>query len=220
MNVKLSIFGLMYVLIFFIGFQFSLKFRKVVKLFLGIRNYIFIFWAVLPVVFSWYLGKLNWISPPKMHDLILIPVGLTLTFSVLIPEYWYRIMRERNEILIRKLRALRFSAKGWLLKLGLQIYNIGLPEEFISRGFLITFLADSLGSTVSVLLSATLFGIIHLRSTFLGDPLRAFCTCIHGLIYGSIFILSGSVWIPVTVHILANLLSVPVVKAMAYRVNI
>jgi membrane protease YdiL (CAAX protease family) len=191
----------------------------VVSHFLGLRNYIFIFWAVLPVIFSWFFGRLWWISPPRICDLIFVPIGLISLYSMLVLEYWYRMVVRKDEALIKKLKELTFTPKGWLLELCNQLYYIGLPEEFISRGFLITFLMDSLGGAVSILISSILFGLCHLRSGWLGDLLRALCTGAHSLIYGSIFIMTGSVWITVTIHILINLFPVPevVVKAIAYK---
>ena len=84
----------------------------------------------------------------------------------------------------------------------MQLLMVGLPEEMYNRGYLLTRLGESWGLRPALFLSSFMFGIMHLA---MGDLLRVVQAGISGLIYGWAFLKTGSLYIPITSHILVNL---------------
>jgi membrane protease YdiL (CAAX protease family) len=162
------------------------------------------FWALLPLIISWYLGDLSWVAFPRVDSLILIPVVYFLTSLIFFFENWFRIKFWKDEALFRSVMSQESTAKERLRELGIQLYSIGLPEEFISRGFLITFLIPITGSIIAALISGISFGIFHLAARNHHDVLKAFTAGLTSLILALTFIFTKSIWIPVAVHILLN----------------
>ncbi len=92
-----------------------------------------------------------------------------------------------------------------------QLMLIGLPEELANRGYLLTRLRESWGALPALLISSALFGAGHLTT---GDVPRAIQAGLSGLVYGLAFIRTGSIYASVLAHILQNLLSSSVAKAI------
>lgn len=199
--------AVVYYLIFFLCFQFSLKSRKIlcwVDNTLGVRNYIFIFWTLIPLAISWYLGNLSWVTLPHIDSLVLIPIVYLLASLIFLFENWFRIKFWKDKALFHSLMSRGLTIKERLRELGIQLYSIGLPEEFISRGFLVTFLIPVTGNVIAASISGASFGIFHLAARNHHDALKASAVGLTGLILALTFISSRSIWIPVTVHILIN----------------
>ncbi len=82
-------------------------------------------------------------------------------------------------------------------------------EEFIWRGFLMTELANALGSSkkawaIALLLSSVIFGFLHLYQ----GPRGVLSASVSGLIMGGIFLWDGKrLWLPILVHGLGNTFS-------------
>lgn len=209
---------LLYYLVFCIGFQISLRSKRIVssvERIIGVKNYILIFWTFVPIVLSWGLdSNLSWLYLPELEDLILVPVAFFASSLVFIPEHWYRIKILKDEVFIQHLRRRKITVYTCLSELRDQVYYIGLPEEFISRGFLLTFLIPAADSLIAVLISGISFGVFHLAARNHHDLPKAFTAALSGLILAFSFVYSRSVWIPVAVHILLNLSATLLIKTI------
>ena len=77
----------------------------------------------------------------------------------------------------------------------------GICEEIVFRGYFIWYAMQftgeiAFGTTIAVILSSMAFGIIHLYQGWKG-MIRVFFT---GLIFGVIYIVTGSLWVPMLAH--------------------
>ena len=79
----------------------------------------------------------------------------------------------------------------------------GICEEIIYRGFMITTLAVLFGPWPAVGLSSLAFGLAHAYQGPKG-VLKVFAI---GLTMGALFVLSGSLWAPIVLHIVIDLAS-------------
>lgn len=78
---------------------------------------------------------------------------------------------------------------------------IGVCEEILYRGYLLWW-SLTLGAPVwaAVGLSAALFGLAHLQQGF-DNAMRLFSL---GLVFGAIYWLTGSIWLPIAAHVLID----------------
>lgn len=81
--------------------------------------------------------------------------------------------------------------------------SAGVCEEVVFRGFLITALATWAGTWPAVLLAAAVFGLVHAYQGAGGVGKTAFV----GLVTGSLFVLTGSLWAPMLLHAVIDLTS-------------
>ena len=80
----------------------------------------------------------------------------------------------------------------------------GICEEWLFRGFLLHYLHAfpfALGLTLALLISAVIFGLQHL---YLGAG-GAVATTLSGVIFGLLFILTGSLLLPILLHAATDL---------------
>ena len=84
-------------------------------------------------------------------------------------------------------------------------FTAGIVEEIIYRGFLIWYLALFMPIWAAAIASAVVFGICHSYQGLSG----AFRTGFAGLIMGGLYLLSGSIWLPIIAHILGDALQGP-----------
>ncbi len=96
------------------------------------------------------------------------------------------------------------SARKLLLELKDQLYYIGLPEEFLTRGVMVGLAIPLIGTLEAVLFLSTMFGLVH----FIHERrLSRFAeTFITGAVYSLGLVFSGNVWVPAAAHVLVNLL--------------
>jgi CAAX protease family protein len=73
-------------------------------------------------------------------------------------------------------------------------------EELIFRSYLLPNLAQVMGSTASIWVSAFLFWAWHLTTARAAEPLNAVCLVLYGVIFGLCYLATGSLWLPVTFH--------------------
>ncbi len=78
----------------------------------------------------------------------------------------------------------------------------GIVEELLWRGFLIWYLAHWMPLWGAALISATLFGLAHAYQGIGGIAK----TAAAGLISTALFLLSGSLWLPMLLHIATDML--------------
>lgn len=83
-------------------------------------------------------------------------------------------------------------------------FTVAILEEILIRGIIFRILEEKLGSYIALLLSAVLFGALHLpneNSTFLS----ALCIAVEaGLLLGAAFMYSRNLWFPIAIHFAWN----------------
>jgi len=96
------------------------------------------------------------------------------------------------------------SARGWEIPLLILAISIGpgLGEEFVFRGYIQTRLVKRDGPLVGILITATLFGLMHY------DPLQSPLAGILGIYIGFIAYRFGSIWPAVLTHAFNNAFSI------------
>jgi len=91
----------------------------------------------------------------------------------------------------------------------------GTMEELAYRGALMSWLSRSAGPMVGLVGQAVIFGVAHTGSDFVASPLPVvFAIMVAGLIAGLIARRTGSLWLPIVVHIAFD---VPLYYAAACR---
>ena len=78
----------------------------------------------------------------------------------------------------------------------------GIVEETVYRGFMLWYLVAYIPTWAAVIVSAIAFGLGH---SYQGTGGVARVTAI-GLVFGAMYILTGSIWVPIVAHILLDAL--------------
>jgi membrane protease YdiL (CAAX protease family) len=81
-------------------------------------------------------------------------------------------------------------------------FTAGIVEELLWRGFLIWYLVQFVPIWVAALISAVLFGAAHAYQGVASVPKIAMV----GLGLAGLYLLSGSLWLPILIHIVADLI--------------
>ncbi|OQX82344.1 MAG: hypothetical protein B6D64_00610 [Bacteroidetes bacterium 4484_276] len=141
---------------------------------------------------------------PAIHWFVEINEGLQLPGFLSRIEEW---MKSSEESALRLTEA--FLSTTTLSGLIVNIFMIGIlaaiGEELLFRSLLIRLFSDWTKNThVAVVVSSLLFSAFHLQ--FYGFLPRF----ILGLIFGYLFVWSGSVWLPIFAHFLNNVSAVTV----------
>ena len=89
---------------------------------------------------------------------------------------------------------------GWFILVAI---SAGICEELLYRGFLIWYFNVFSSTAIAVVSSTILFGIAHLFQGWKGGLQASFA----GLILAFIYLLTGSLWIPIALHIIGDLYS-------------
>jgi membrane protease YdiL (CAAX protease family) len=84
---------------------------------------------------------------------------------------------------------------GWLA------LTAGICEEIAFRGFLIWYLAAAFGLPLAAVISAVLFGLAHAYQGRTGIVK----TGIVGFVFTGLYLLSGSLWLPIVLHAAVDL---------------
>jgi membrane protease YdiL (CAAX protease family) len=84
--------------------------------------------------------------------------------------------------------------------LALVVLGVVAPvgEELFFRGLVLRRLTGPVGPTNAVLLSALLFGLLHL------DPVQSPAACLIGIYFGALVLRTGSLWTSIVAHALNN----------------
>lgn len=81
----------------------------------------------------------------------------------------------------------------WFVGVGI---TAGVCEELLMRGYLIAYLEHFFGLTAAVIASSLVFGLGHL---YQGPP-GVLKTTVAGLVVAGVYLLSGSLWLPMILH--------------------
>jgi hypothetical protein len=127
-------------------------------------------------------------------------------------EDWMRESENKTNLMTEAF--LKVDTIGGLITNMLIIaFLAAIGEEFLFRGVVLRIFSDGLKNThLAVLLSAILFSAMHMQ--FFGFLPRT----ILGILFGYIFIWTGSLWIPVILHFIFN--GASVVVAYLYQKNL
>jgi membrane protease YdiL (CAAX protease family) len=93
------------------------------------------------------------------------------------------------------------SWPGMILWLGGIALSAGISEEILFRGFVQNGLQRNRGPITALIVSATLFGVLHL------DPWRIPYAILFGLMTGYLFLRTNSLYTTMTFHIVTNSIS-------------
>ena len=129
------------------------------------------------------LRSLWWILPPLLFTTLLLLLGLVIALGSDIP----------------------LPSADALLALGVFVFLTGVFEEFLFRGVLFHGLQRRMSTVGALLLSSLLFGAMHYVNWIGGQPFGDTTQqVIHaaggGLLYGSVMLLTGSIWPAVFLH--------------------
>lgn len=80
----------------------------------------------------------------------------------------------------------------------------GIGEELLLRGLGLQALRRGLGDVAAVVLSSVLFGVLHLGNPN-ATPVAALIIVLVGLWFGAVRLRSGSLWMPIGLHLAWNL---------------
>lgn len=91
----------------------------------------------------------------------------------------------------------------------------GVSEEILFRGVMISYLMkffrNSKGIYSVLILSALLFGLMHISNYFMGAPLdsslfQAFYSFAMGIIMGALYLRTGNIWVPIIFHSIIDII--------------
>lgn len=77
---------------------------------------------------------------------------------------------------------------------------LALGEEIIFRGILYRITEQSLGTWIALIISAFLFGIVHITNDH-ADFLGILSAALAGVMFGVLYTISGRLWYPLAIHI-------------------
>ncbi len=162
-------------------------------------------------VLAWYyaerpLGELGLAAPTGWRFGISLGLALVGGFLLVRQQRLVAQHKETQEQIRSQLRgveALLPHSRREFRFFALLSVTAGICEELLFRGFLIWYLAVFSGTAVAVLLSSVLFGLGH---AYLGR-LHIVRAGAVGLLFAALYILTGSLWVPMLLHALVDISS-------------
>lgn len=83
-------------------------------------------------------------------------------------------------------------------------FTVAIFEEILIRGILFRIIEEKLGSYISLIISAIIFGALHLANPD-RSFISAFCVAVEGgLLLGAAYIYSRNLWLPIAIHFAWN----------------
>ena len=78
-------------------------------------------------------------------------------------------------------------------------FSVAIFEETLLRGIIFRIVEEKLGSYISLLISAIIFGAAHLLNPD-SSVISSICIVIVGFMFGASYIYSRSLWLPIAIH--------------------
>jgi uncharacterized protein len=78
-------------------------------------------------------------------------------------------------------------------------FSVAVFEEILLRGIIFRIVEEKLGSHISLLISAIIFGAVHLLNPD-SSVASSICISIAGFMFGASYIYSRSLWLPIAIH--------------------
>ena len=143
--------------------------------------------------------------PPRRRGWLDLPVGASLTALALAVLFF---MAVKAGWLVIQGRVWQTLSPGELLGnlwVSLLINAlVAVVEEIIFRAFLLTGLMLAWGKTVALMVMAVIFSLIHAPALEGSRPLEVAAAlvfvAVFGLVFGWIFLRTGSLWMPIGIH--------------------
>jgi uncharacterized protein len=77
--------------------------------------------------------------------------------------------------------------------------SVAIFEETILRGIIFRIVEEKLGSHISLLISAVIFGAVHMINPN-SSLISTLCATLVGFTFGALYIYSRNLWLPIAVH--------------------
>ena len=178
-----------------------------------IVSVLFLHWGI-PVIMNFFVEKrgiysLGLVLQKDQISRYFVYTVIGFVILILIHGGEWALLRKVNPDTQQELIDQRTFFVGLLIQLG----TVGLPEEFFYRGFLQTRFCEWLGSRKGLLLSSAIFGMVHVFSRLMVQGFSytipaviiGVTTFISGLIFGILYLKTGSIFPSATAHIFLNL---------------
>lgn len=152
-------------------------------------------------------GEISWLAPGSRAALFLEGLTAGILIAILLPAVialWSQKIRAKAGKAAMKLSFLLPSTAAERSWWWLVCITAGICEEVVYRGFLLHYLHLQplhLNLTWALLASSIIFGIAHLYQGVAG----AVQTTVIGFVLGAIFLVTGSLLIPIVVHAVMDL---------------
>ena len=152
-------------------------------------------------------GEGAWLDTGSRTGLFLAGLTAGLLIVILVPAVlalWSEKIRTKAGKAAKKLAfllpsSIRERRWWWLVCI-----TAGICEEVVYRGFLLHYLhvlPFHLSFTWALVVSSLIFGIAHLYQGVMG----AVQTAVIGAVLGAMFLVSGTLWLPIVVHAVLDL---------------
>lgn len=173
---------------------------------------IFLRASKLPVLYRLSLGHLR--DAPKLLlaggsltlVMYLLPMGVGILFGVVaIREYGLTDSGVTGVALSTLLAAI-------------ETLSIGIGEEVLFRGYIQRTLEGRYGIALALPVGAAIFAIVHIPNIIIGgsqDPLSIVSIFVTGLMLGYLFYKTGSLWVCIGWHFMADFLSTQFISGMS-----
>ena len=102
---------------------------------------------------------------------------------------------------------------------------MAIGEETIFRGYLLTGLKTAWGKWIALAMMMVIFGLFHLPAYFEGGmrsgtlALGILLASLFGLLFGLIYLRTGSLWLPVSLHFSWNFIETDLLNLTADSTN-
>ena len=152
-------------------------------------------------------GEISWLDPGSRGAMILMGIAAGMLLAILVPAVlalWNEKIRVKAAKAAKKLAYLVPSTgeeRRWWWAVCI---TAGICEEVVYRGFLLHYfhtLPFHLSLTWALVVSSVIFGIGHLYQGVGG----AVQTAVIGFVFGGIFLVTGSLLVPIVVHAVLDL---------------
>jgi membrane protease YdiL (CAAX protease family) len=82
-------------------------------------------------------------------------------------------------------------------------FTVAIFEEILIRGIIFRILEEKLGSIISLLISAIIFGALHIANPN-STLISGLCVVMAGLLLGAAYIYTRNLWFPIAIHFAWN----------------
>lgn len=83
------------------------------------------------------------------------------------------------------------------------MFTVAIIEEILVRGIIFRIMEEKLGSYISLTFASILFGVLHLANPH-GTLISAICITTAGFLFGTVFMYSRNLWMPIALHFAWN----------------
>lgn len=172
--------------------------------------------ALLVLALWWWLGR-SWLELGVGLPLgwgLAVAAALAVVVLVATWGYWFKILRDPKAA--ARVREQLLELEGFLPETTRELntsramaVTAGICEELVYRGYLLWYLSSLMPMAAAVPLMMVAFGAVHL---YQGAKPAAQVALIAG-VFALLYLLSGSLWVPIALHILGDLNQLAMARA-------